>query len=773
MKIGEYMNNKKNNKKKNKPINKQKNSSKITKINSDLNTKNLIHTKKLKITFAIIMFIFIMLLIRLAYLQFIDGNHLKGLAYQQQTINQIISPKRGNIYDSTGKALAIRAQVDTVTINPTKIKSDTDEKTKALKETVAKGLSTIFELDYNETLEKVSSNSKVETIIKKVEHSKIEELTNWMKENNISVGINIDEDNKRSYPYGSLASQVIGFCGSDNQGLTGIEYKWDSVLTGTPGKIVSSKDSLQKEIPNAEETYIAAENGSDITLTIDINIQKIVEKYLKQAVEDNVCKKGGNVIVMDPQTGDILAMASYPDYDLNTPFTPNSTIASTYSNLSTEQKSAALQNMWKNKSVSNLYEPGSVFKIITAAIAVEENITTTDKENDFVCTGYEKVADRKIACWKYYDPHGYQTLRKALMNSCNPAFMQLGKRIGTTTLYKYYKAFGLFDKTGVALAGEENSIFHPLKDVGPVELATMSFGQRFSITPLQMITAISCVANDGVLVQPRIVKSITNTDTGAVSNIETTTVRQVISKETATKVKSMMESVVTKGTGRHGAVNGYSIGGKTGTSEPTENNKDDGYVASYVAISPIENTQVALLLTLYDPSNGNHQGGQVAGPVVSQMLSEILPYLDVPSDSTTSESDSSNLITLPEIRNKTVSEAEKVLKDAGFSSIKISCSGDPNSTLVADQVPKPGIKLQKSATIMVYSSNDTTKTSVAVPDLKDMNASQATETLKAKNLNIQINGTGNVITQDYSKDTLVEEGTVITVTLKNTLVDAH
>ncbi len=773
MKIGEYMNNKKNNKKKNKPINKQKNSSKITKINSDLNTKNLIHTKKLKITFAIIMFIFIMLLIRLAYLQFIDGNHLKGLAYQQQTINQIISPKRGNIYDSTGKALAIRAQVDTVTINPTKIKSDTDEKTKALKETVAKGLSTIFELDYNETLEKVSSNSKVETIIKKVEHSKIEELTNWMKENNISVGINIDEDNKRSYPYGSLASQVIGFCGSDNQGLTGIEYKWDSVLTGTPGKIVSSKDSLQKEIPNAEETYIAAENGSDITLTIDINIQKIVEKYLKQAVEDNVCKKGGNVIVMDPQTGDILAMASYPDYDLNTPFTPNSTIASTYSNLSTEQKSAALQNMWKNKSVSNLYEPGSVFKIITAAIAVEENITTTDKENDFVCTGYEEVADRKIACWKYYDPHGYQTLRKALMNSCNPAFMQLGKRIGTTTLYKYYKAFGLFDKTGVALAGEENSIFHPLKDVGPVELATMSFGQRFSITPLQMITAISCVANDGVLVQPRIVKSITNTDTGAVSNIETTTVRQVISKETATKVKSMMESVVTKGTGRHGAVNGYSIGGKTGTSEPTENNKDDGYVASYVAISPIENTQVALLLTLYDPSNGNHQGGQVAGPVVSQMLSEILPYLDVPSDSTTSESDSSNLITLPEIRNKTVSEAEKVLKDAGFNSIKISCSGDPNSTLVADQVPKPGIKLQKSATIMVYSSNDTTKTSVAVPDLKDMNASQATETLKAKNLNIQINGTGNVITQDYSKDTLVEEGTVITVTLKNTLVDAH
>lgn len=766
------MNNNKNSKFKNN----KKNSSKIIKINSDLNTKNLLHTKKLKILFIITILIFLALLIRIGYIQFIDGNHLKGLAYKQQTINQIISPKRGNIYDSTGsKALAISAQVDTITINPTKIKSESNDenKTKELKEKVAKGLSDIFELDYNEVLEKVNSNSQVQTIIKKVEQTKVEELKNWMKENDISVGINIDEDTKRYYPYSTLASQVIGFCGSDNQGLTGIEYKWDSVLTGTPGKIVSSKDSLQQEIPNAEETYIAAENGSDLTLTIDIKIQTIVEKYLKQAVEDNDCKNGGNVIVMNPQTGDILAMASYPDYDLNTPFTPNSTIAQTYNNLTTEEKSEALQNMWKNKSISELYEPGSVFKIITASVAIEENITTTDKENDFVCTGYEKVADRNIACWKYYDPHGSQTLRRALMNSCNPAFMQLGKRIGASTLYKYYKAFGLFDKTGVALPGEENSIFHSLNEVGPVELATMSFGQRFSITPLQMITAICCVANDGVLVQPKIVKSITNTDTGAISNIDTVNVRQVLSKETAEQVKSMMESVVTNGTGKNGSVVGYSIGGKTGTSEPTENNKDAGYVASYVAISPIDNTQVVLLLTLYHPSNGNYQGGQVAGPVVSQMLSEILPYLDVPSDSDSTVSDNSNLITLPEVRNKTVTEAEKVLKNAGFSNIKISCSGDKNTSLVSDQVPKPGTQLQKSATIMLYSDADTTRTSVAVPDLKGMSASQATSALKDKNLNININGSGVVTSQDYSKDTQVEEGTVITVTLKPTLTDAH
>ena len=771
MKNGEFMNNKKN-----KNINKKKkNLSNITKINSDLNTKNLIHTKKLKIIFSIIILIFLTLLIRLGYIQFIDGNHLKELAYNQQTINQIISPKRGNIYDSTGKALAISAQVDTITINPKKLKPDSSNEIdiEIFKEKIAKGLSEIFELDYNEVLEKVNSDSQVETVIKKVEQVKVEKLKNWMNENDITVGINIDEDTKRYYPYSTLASQVIGFCGNDNQGLTGLEYKWDSVLTGTPGKIVSSKDSLQQEIPNAEETYIAAENGSDLTLTIDINIQTIVEKYLKQAVEDNACSKGGNVIVMNPQTGDILAMASYPDYDLNTPFTPNATIATTYNTLTAEQKSAALQTMWKNKSVSELYEPGSVFKIITAAVAIEENITTTDKANDFVCTGYEKVADRNIACWRHYNPHGYQTLRQSLMNSCNPAFMQLGQRIGTPILYKYYKAFGLFDKTGVALAGEENSIFHPQKQVGPVELATMSFGQRFSITPLQMLTAVSCVANDGILVQPRIVKSITNTDTGAISELDTVQVRQVLSKESATKVKSIMESVVTDGTGKHGSVTGYSIGGKTGTSEPTENNADDGYVASYVAISPVENTQVALLLTLYDPSNGNYQGGQVAGPVVSQMLSEILPYLDVPSDTSANTTDSSDLITLPEIRNKTVAEAEKVLKNAGFNDIKISCSGDINSTLVADQVPKPGIQLPKSATIMVYSNMDTTRTSVVVPDLKGLSASQATNALKSQNLNIRIDGTGTVITQDYSKDSQVEEGTVITVTLKNTLIDAH
>ncbi len=762
--------------KKKKKTTKKKN--KVVKMKTNFDSKNLMSFKKLKASLAIIIIVFIILIIRIGFIQFVQGNSLREQAYQQQTINQIISPKRGNIYDSTGKALAIGAQVDTITINPEKIVKSNDVDTKDYKEKVAKGLSELFELNYDEVLEKVNSTAQVETIIKKVEQEKVEKLKTWMDENKITVGINIDEDTKRYYPYSTVASNVLGFCGNDNQGLSGIEAKWESVLTGTPGKIVSSKGSDQKEIPNAEETYISAENGSDLTLTIDLNIQSIVEKYLKQAVDENECSRGGNVIAMNPKTGDILAMASYPDYDLNSPYTPNDTLAKTYDKLSAEDKNEALFKMWANKSVAETYEPGSTFKVITASVALEENITTTDKSGDFYCKGYEEFDDIndskiKISCWRK-QPHGVQTLREALCNSCNPAFMQLGKRIGAPTLYKYYEAFGLFDSTNSGLYGEQTSIFQNLDNVGPVELATMSFGQRLNITPLQMATAISCVANDGILMQPRIVKQITNTDTNTTTEVPTKQVRQVISKQTSEKVKSMMESVVTNGTGRNAAVSGYSIGGKTGTSEPTEKNADEGYVASYVAISPIEDTQLVLLLTLYDPDGDNgHQGGQVAGPVVSQMLSEILPYLGVPSDEDSSSStNSSNAILVPDVRNKTVSEAEKILKSAGFTT-KTYIDGDPNAILVEDQTPKPGSSLAKNSIIVLYGQGNTVSTSVTVPDLKGMNASQAANTLKSKNLNINIEGSGNVVLQDYLKDEQVPEGTIIRVTLKQTLVDAH
>ena len=743
----------------------KKKNKKVVNMNKDFKSQNFIYIKKLKMIFIVIILILILLIGRIGFLQFVQGSYLKELAYNQQSINQIISPKRGSIYDSTGKILATSSSVDTITINPDKIGEsikDNTEKTQ-LKENLAKAFSEIFELDYNETLSKINSDSKVETIAKKVEQDKVDKLKNWMKENKVTTGINIDEDTKRYYPYGTVLSQVLGSCGSDNQGLSGIEVQWDSVLKGTPGKIVSSKSASQEEIPNAEETYIPAENGSDLTLTIDYRIQTIVEKYLQQAVENNSCENGGSCIVMDPKTGDILAMATYPNYDLNNPFTPNEYVAKTYDSLDSEGKANAIYKMWSNKAVSELYEPGSVFKLITASAALEENITGTDIAGDFKCPGYEMVGDRRVNCWKTDGSHGSQSLRQALEHSCNPALIQLGNRIGTATLYKYYKSFGFFDTTGVDLPGEASSIFLAENEVKPIERATYSFGQRFSITPLQMITAVSAIANDGVLMKPRIVKSITNTDTGAVTTVDTEEVRQVISSDTATKVKSMMQSVVEEGTGYRASVTGYTVGGKTGTSEPRSGREDiDGYVATYVAISPVEDTQVVLLLNLYKPPKSNHQGGTLAGPVVSQILTEILPYLGIPSNEETT--DDSDLITVPEVRNKTITEAEKVLKNAGFTT-KISTSNDKNSTVVTDQVPKPGVALSKNSIIMLYDQD--TRVSTTVPDLNGKSKYQATTELRNSNLNISVEGSGTVVSQDPPKGSSVDAGTVVKVTLKS------
>ena len=598
----------------------------------NLNIPNVVSKNRLLIYLLSILIIIILLVIRLFFVQIVDGEYLSTLATEQQTSSEIISSKRGNIYDSTGAALAISEAVDTISVNPSKIVKKKNEDTVAFKELVADGLSKIFKLDYKETLEKISSKSSVVTIAKKVEQDKVDELKKWMKENKITVGINIDEDSKRYYPYNTLASQVIGVCGTDNQGLSGIEYSYDSILTGTSGQIVTSTDATQTEIPNSVESFIEAEDGYNLTLTLDVNIQSIVEKHLKKAVESNKCSRGGNCIVMDPSTGDILAMASYPNYNLNSPYDLVTLDDTDVKKLSSEEKLTKIYEMWKVRSVSEMYEPGSVFKLITAAVALEENITTTDKSNDFYCSGVQKVEDREIHCWRDYNPHRSQSLREALMNSCNPSFMQLGKRIGSKTLYKYYDAFGFFNKTNVGLSGEASGYFFGLDKVHNVELATMSFGQRFTITPLQMATALCAIANNGYLVQPKIVKSMTNTDTGEIINQETKTVRQVISSSTASKLRDMMKSVVEKGTGKTASVKGYSVGGKSGTSEPPVGNKEAGYVASFAAISPVENTKLVVLLTLYDPSNGNHQGGQVAGPIVSKILTEVLPSIGTEPD---------------------------------------------------------------------------------------------------------------------------------------------
>lgn len=749
---------------------KRRNNKSLYKLANNEFATNRLSVKRFRIVLAVLIIIFLFLVLKLIWLQFIDGSNLKEQAYNQQTTDQIISTSRGTIYDSTGKKLAISSPTDTVTVNPKKIVGKTDEETKNKKEKLAKAFSDIFQLDYNETLEKLNSNSSVQTIAKKVDKDKIDQLKQWMSDEKISTGINIDEDTKRVYPYNNLASNLIGFCGTDNVGLQGIEDKWNKVLQGTPGKLTTATDAIQEEIPDSNQTYIPAENGSDIVLTIDVYIQTILEKYLKQAVEENYAESG-TVVAMAPSTGDILGMACYPDYNLNTPFEPNTEeLKTTWDTLDSTTQSNELYSMWKNNVISTPYEPGSPYKLITAAAALEENITSEDVPNDFYCNGSIEVADRTISCWTQ-NHKGGKSLRQALEVSCNPSLIQLGRRIGAETLYKYYQAFGFFDKTGIDLPSEASSTYWDLEDVNDVELATMSFGQRFTITPIQLVSAVSAIANDGILMKPRIVKQIINPETHTTTDIEPVQVRQVISKSTSERMRDLMKSVVEDGSGRLAKVSGYSIGGKTGTSEPQAGREDEGYIASYVAIAPTEKPEICLLIAIKDPNpngQGSHQGGQVCGPVVSQMLSEILPYMGITSDNAqttvSSTQEDNSYITVPDIRNKTVTEAEKLLKQAGFTT-KISITGDKNSTLVTDQTPKPGVSLPKNSVIMLYTAENDTRVSVKVPDFKGKTLSQATNMAKASNLNITSEGAGTVISQSITVDTSVEEGTIIKLTL--------
>lgn len=499
--------------------------------------------KKMRNMLFICFLLILILLGRLGFIQFIRGEELSSMAYIQQTLDRNINPKRGTIYDATGKnILAVSSTVETVTVNPGNINPKDKEK-------VAKELSELFDLNYDTVLKKVTKRSSIETIVKKVEKEKTDELRIWMQENNIITGINMDEDTKRYYPYNNVASQVIGFTGSDNQGLDGIEAKYDEKLKGKKGSIQRHTDAKGGEIGSEGENYVSAIDGDDLILTIDLNIQSIVEKYLEEACIDNKCTDGGNVIVMNPQNGNILAMATYPTYNLNEPYSAyTEELAQNWDNMEQSEKTKMLQSVWRNRAIADTYEPGSVFKLITTSAALEEGITDTDNQGEFACTGGIEVAGVRIKCWRYYRPHGAESLRQALMNSCNPVFIGLGQKMGVKTYYSYLRKFKLLEKTGIDIPGEAGSIFLAENKVGPVELATISFGQRFEITPIQLISAVSAIANGGTSIKPRLVKQIVNSQTKEVTDVPVQKNDQVISKETSEKVLSMMESVVSEGT---------------------------------------------------------------------------------------------------------------------------------------------------------------------------------------------------------------------------------
>lgn len=684
--------------KRKKPINFKKLNKKNKRTAEPIGT--LSKKKRMKSEMIIAILILSLLLTRIGYIQFIKGEELQAMAYMQQTLDRNINPKRGTIYDATGKTiLAVSSTVETITVTPTTIKKEDREK-------IATALSNIFSLNYENILKKVSKRSSIETIIKKVDKEKADELRVWMQNNSITAGINIDEDTKRYYPFNNLASQVIGFCGSDNQGLDGIEALYDKILKGSTGKITKLRDARGGDIDDTSEEYVKAVNGDDLVLTIDSTIQGIAEKYLKEACIDNKCTDGGNIIVMNPKNGDILALAGYPNYNLNEPYSPNTDeLKSVWDTLSQEDKTKNMQAMWRNKAVSDTYEPGSTFKLVTASASLEEKIAQVDKAGEFCCTGGIEVAGVRMKCWRYYRPHGSESLRQALMNSCNPVFIGLGQKLGVHTYYSYLEKFGFLRKTGIDLPGEAGSIFLKEEKVGPVELGTIAFGQRFEVTPIQMVTMVSTIANGGTYIQPRVVKATINGKTGERKEIEVIKKDRVISEETAQNVLSMMESVVADGTGRNSQVKGYRIGGKTGTSEDGVNTGK--YVTSFIGVAPISDPSVAVLITLYNPTGeGGHQGGGVAAPIGSQIFGEVLPYLEVVKDNE-EEEQVKNDVQVPNIEGKSIKEAESILKE---NNLKLVINNeqegiDKENTIIKEQTPKAGVKVKEEANIYVELTN--------------------------------------------------------------------
>ena len=663
----------------------------------NMQTINLKNRKKMKNALFVSFFILFALTARIGYIEFIQGKDLQSKAYEQLVQKRAVNPKRGTIYDAKEKyTLAVSSTAYTVTVNPTNIPNE-------IKEKVATKLTEIFDLNYETTLKKISKRSSIETIVKKIEKEKADKLRKWLIENEINTGINIDEDTKRYYPYSNLASQVIGFCGGDNQGLDGVEAKYDEILSGKAGSISRATDATGEEIGDEGEVYEEPINGKDIVLSIDMTIQSIAEKYLAEACIDNSCTDGGNIVIMNPKTGDILAMATYPNYNLNEPYAAyTDELKGIWDTTDQAEKTKSLQAVWRNRAITDTYEPGSTFKTITASASLEEGLVTDiDKQGQFCCTGGIEVAGVRIKCWRYYRPHGAESLRQALMNSCNPIFIGLGQKMGVHTYYSYLQKFGLLEKTGIDLPGEAGSIFLAENKAGPVELATISFGQRFEITPIQLVTAVSSIANGGNLVQPRVVKSIIDSETGEKTDIEIKVKSQTISKETSEKVLSMMESVVSEGTGKNAKVAGYRIGGKTGTSEDGVNTNK--YVTSFLGVAPIENPQVVLLVTLYNPTGeGGHQGGGVAAPVGGQVFSEILPYLEV-SQGNQDEVEQVEQIQVPNVEGLSIKEAEKATKEVG---LEISVQNDSEeldreNTVIKEQSPREGVSVNKGSKIFV------------------------------------------------------------------------
>lgn len=700
--------------------------------------------------------------------QIVKGEEYEQKAMSQQLRATTISANRGTIYSSDMQVLAASATSWRVIFSPGDI---TDEQA----ETLSYGMSEILGVDREFILEKASNKKSFYQVIKnKVDKETADAAYQFALEHDIN-GVTLLPDSTRYYPYGTLASTVLGFVNADNEGAYGLEAYYNTTLSGTPGRVVSAKNAWGHDMPYTYQDITSAKDGNSLVLTIDSNIQSIIEKHLATALTEHEVQNRACVIVQDVNTGAILGMTTMPDYDPNSPQQIISQISqeklAAYPAGSEEYKEAfrlEQQIQWSNKCVNEAYEPGSVFKVITTSIGLETD--SISMKSSFNCNGSYVAGGITKHCWKRVG-HGTQSLAQAMANSCNPAYMQIGQRIGGTNFYNFFKAFGLTEPTGIDLPGEESGYFYSEAQLNSTQgnLETASFGQSFKVTPIQLVTAISAAVNGGYLYEPYVVDKVLDTNGNVVSVTEPTVRRQVISEETSAKICTLMQGVVDNGSGKNAAVPGYSIGGKTGTSEKLDSNRGF-YTYSFAGVAPMENPQIAVLLILDEPYETDLYGSTVAAPVVGSILSEILPYLGVETSFTAAEQAVRN-VAVPNVVGQSAH-----MGMAAMTQVQLSAAIVGGGNTVIAQVPAEGSVIQKGSTVILYTDQDSLSDKVIVPDIRGKTGQVVNTILVNAGLNLNAEGISQssesavAISQSIEPGTEVARGTLITVEFSHNTV---
>ncbi|MCD8355380.1 MAG: PASTA domain-containing protein [Clostridia bacterium] len=735
---------------------------------------------------------FILVAGKLFYLQVLTTNFYQSKAAENQTKDLIITPTRGTIYDRNMTELAVSATTQEISVDPSiirtkgtaSVKTKTDEKGKeiaatdeekaaallAYQESIATILSENLELDYADVLEKIQRDVAYVRIARRVDADIADAIMQELSEQGLT-GVYTTEDSKRYYKYGNFASQVIGFTDDDGEGLYGVELQYNDTLKGVAGRVVKATNALGSDMPYDYEKYVAAQDGDGIVLTLDEGVQHYLEKHLEEVLKSTDAAKGVCGIVMDIKTGEILAMSTKPDFDLNNPRTipeEYTSLLAELDNLSgdeySEKYSEILLRLWRNKAINDTYEPGSTFKIFTVSTALEEGVVSN--ESTFTCGGSKVVKDRTIRCWKS-GGHGAQVLKDTLANSCNVAMMDISALMGSDMFRKYFEAYGMMEKTNIDLPGEATGIF--FDEMGEVDLATASFGQNFQVTPLQELSMVAAVCNGGDLVTPHVVKEIVDTEGNVQQTVETEVKRQVISQETSELMCEYLENVVANGTGQNAYVAGYRVGGKTATSQKQPKSDDSLRIASFIGVAPMDDPEYAVIVMVDEPQTSEKGGGAVAAPVVARIFEDILPYLGVEAAFSEEETDRQE-IAVPSVTDKSLEEAKETLDELG---LKYTVKGDGDT--VTDQLPVAGISIQPDNTVVLYCDEEKPTDKVTVPDVSGMSVETARQQLEDYGLYMKQNGIASwrassasaAVTQSPAAGSEVARGSVVTVAFGN------